>query len=146
MPDVVGLSREAAETRLTREGFDPDVEKRQSDQPEDEVISQSPVAGTRLDVGARVTITISEGRKQVYVPNVIGLTEADARRVLGGDGLGVTVRRRTTDNADEDGQVLDQRPGVGAEVDEGRSVIVFVGRFEQPPDSDQGETPPAAAP
>ena len=146
VPDVVGLSREAAETRLTREGFDPDVEKRQSDQPEDEVISQSPVAGTRLDDGARVTITISEGRKQVNVPNVIGLTEADARRVLGGDGLGVTVRRRTTDNEDEDGQVLDQRPGVGAEVDEGRSVIVFVGRFEQPPDSDQGETPPAAAP
>ena len=111
VPDVVGLSREAAETRLTREGFDPDVEKRQSDQPEDEVIAQSPVAGTRLDDGARVTITISEGRKQVNVPNVIGLTEADARRVLRGDGLGVTVRRRATDNEDEDGQVLDQRPG-----------------------------------
>ena len=28
--------------------------------------------------------------------------------------------------------MLDQRPGAGVEVDEGRSVIVIVGRFEAP--------------
>ncbi len=146
VPDVVGLTREAAESRLTREGFDPDVETRASDQPEDEVIAQSPGAGTQLDDGARVTITISEGRKQVDVPNVVGLTEADARRVLRGDGLGISVRERATDNEDEDGQVLDQRPGAGTEVDDGRSVIVFVGRFEEPAAPDSGVTPPAASP
>jgi serine/threonine-protein kinase len=146
VPDVVGLSREAAESRLTREGLDPDVETRQSDQPEDEVISQSPAAGSQLDRGARVTITISEGRKQVQVPNVVGLSVSDARRVLRGEGLGATVRERTTTDEGEDGQVVDQRPGVGAEVDEGRSVIVIVGRFEEPSSPDPNSSPPAASP
>ncbi len=145
VPDVVGLTREAAETRLTREGLDPDVQTRASDEPEDEVIAQSPAAGTPLDDGARVTITVSEGREQVDVPNVVGLSEADARGVLRGDGLRITVRERATENEQEDGQVLDQRPGAGVEVDDGDAVIVIVGRFEEPaPESEQ--TPPAAAP
>ena len=145
VPDVVGLTREAAETRLTREGLDPDVQTRASDEPEDEVIAQSPAAGTPLDDGARVTITVSEGQEQVDVPNVVGLTEADARGVLRGDGLRITVRERATENEQEDGQVLDQRPGAGVEVDDGDAVIVIVGRFEEPA-AEPEPTPPAASP
>ena len=132
MPDVVGLTREAAETRLTRERLEVRVVREASDEPEDEVIAQSPAAGTKLDKDERVTITVAEGREQVDVPNLVGLSEEDARRVLRGDKLGVAVRHRATDNEEEDGQVLDQRPGAGVEVDEGRSVIVIVGRFEAP--------------
>ncbi len=143
---MVGLTREAAETRLTREGLDVRVVRREADQPEDEVIAQDPAAGTRLDKGERVTITVSEGKQQVDVPNVVGLSEADARRVLRGDNLGITVRSRTTDNEEEDGQVLDQRPGAGVEVDEGRSVIVIVGRFEAPDAPGVPGAPPAATP
>jgi eukaryotic-like serine/threonine-protein kinase len=146
VPDVTGLTREAAETRLTREGLDPVVEMQESDQPEDEVIAQDPAEGAKVDAGARVTITVSQGRRQVDVPNVVGLAEADARQVLAGDGLGVTVRRRDTDNEEEDGQVLDQRPGAGVEVDAGRTVIIIVGRFvepEEPPEPEPAPDPPA---
>ena len=146
MPDVVGLTRDAAETKLTRERLDVRVERRESDEPEDDVISQTPAAGTKLDKGERVTIVVSEGRKQVDVPNLVGLSEADARRLLRSEGLGITVRRRTTDNEEEDGQVLDQRPGAGTEVDEGRSVIVIVGRYEAPATPPDPGVPPAAAP
>jgi serine/threonine-protein kinase len=145
MPDVVGLTRDAAETRLTREGLEVRVVREQSDKPEDEVIAQSPDAGTKLDKDARVTITISEAKKKVDVPNLVGLPEEDARRLLRAEKLGITVRRRSTDNEEEDGQVLDQRPGAGVEVDEGRSVIVIVGRFEAPQTPvDPGATPPAS--
>jgi serine/threonine-protein kinase len=145
MPDVVGLSREAAETRLTREGLEVRVVREQSDKPEDEVIAQSPAAGTKLDKNERVTITVSEGKEQVDVPNLVGLSEADARRLLRAEKLGVTVRRRSTDNEEEEGQVLDQRPGAGVEVDEGRSVIVIVGRFVAPENpADPGVTPEAS--
>ena len=146
MPDVVGLTRDAAETKLTREGLDVRVERRESDEPEDDVISQTPAAGTKLDKGERVTIVVSEGRKQVDVPNLVGLPEADARRLLRSEGLGITVRRRTTNNQEEDGQVLDQRPGAGTEVDEGRSVIVIVGRYEPPATPPDPGVPPAASP
>ena len=42
------------------------------------------------------------------------------------------MRERATENEEEDGQVLDQRPGAGVEVDDGALVIVIVGRFEEP--------------
>ena len=142
MPNVVGLTRDTAETRLTREGLDVRVERRESDEPENDVIQQSPSPGTKVDKGDRVTIVVSEGRKQVDVPNVVGLSEDDARRLLRGEKLGVSVRRRTTDNEEEDGQVLDQRPGAGVEVDEGRSIIVIVGRFE----AAEEPTQPGASP
>ncbi len=142
MPDVVGLTRDTAESRLTREGLEVRVERRESDEPENDVIQQSPAAGTKVDKGDRVTIVVSEGQQQVDVPNLVGLSENDAERLLRGDKLGITVRRRTTDNEEEDGQVLDQRPGAGVELDEGRSVIVIVGRFEAAEDP----TAPGAAP
>ncbi len=142
MPDVVGLTRDTAESRLTREGLDVRVQRRESDEPENDVIEQSPAAGTKVDKGDRVTIVISEGKQQVDVPNLVGLSEDDAKRLLRGDNLGITVRRRTTDNEEEDGQVLDQRPGAGVEVDEGRSIIVIVGRFEAPAEP----APPGASP
>ena len=67
---MVGLTREAAETRLTRArpgGLD--VEQRESDQPEDEVIAQSPGPGARLDAGRHsVTITVSEGASRSRCP------------------------------------------------------------------------------
>jgi serine/threonine-protein kinase len=148
VPDVVGLTREAAETRITREGLDvAEVVRQQSDRPEDEVIAQTPSAGSKADAGDGVAITISTGtpeQEKVDVPNVVGLSLEDARRMLARDGLRAAVRRRTTDNEEEDGQVLDQRPGAGVEVERGRSVIIFVGRFEAPFETpEEPDTPPA---
>jgi beta-lactam-binding protein with PASTA domain len=66
--------------------------------------------------------------------------------MLAGDGLGVAVRERATDNEEEDGQVLDQRPGAGTEVDEASTVIIIVGRFEEPPPEEPAEPEPAPPP
>ena len=145
VPDVVGLTREAAETRLTRARLEVKVDLRDSDAPENEVISQSPGSGTSAQRGDEVTIVVSRGQQQIEVPDVTGLDLADARRVLGGEGLGVTVRRRSTANQGDDGQVLQQRPSAGQDVDEGASVIVVVGEF-QAPDEPQGTTPQTTTP
>jgi serine/threonine-protein kinase len=137
VPDVVGLTREAAETRITREGLDVRVEMQQSDQPENEVIAQSPGAGERLDRGDDVTITVAvapEEPEQVAVPDVTGLTRAEALRTLRNAGLQGSVSERATDAPDEDGVVLRQSPGNGAEVDPGSTVTLVVGRLEAPED------------
>ena len=132
VPDVVGLTREAAETRLTRARLDVNVELGDSDAPENEVVRQSPSGGASAERGDEVTIVVSRGEQQTEVPNVTGLGLDDARRVLRGEGLGVTVRRRTTGNRADDGQVLEQRPSAGQDVDEGASVIIVVGEYEAP--------------
>ena len=145
VPDVVGLTREAAETRLTRARLEVNVELRDSDAPENEVVRQSPDGGARAERGDEVTIVVSRGQQQTEVPDVTGLALADARRVLRGEGLGVTVRRRGVTDQGDDGQVLEQRPSVGQDVDEGASVIVVVGEF-QAPDEPQGTTPQTTTP
>ena len=53
VPDVTGLSRESAESRLRDEGFGVSVAEQESDEPEGDVISQSPAGGTELDDAAR---------------------------------------------------------------------------------------------
>ena len=73
VPDVVGLTREAAETRLTRARLDVNVELRDSDAPENEVVRQSPAGGTSAERGDEVTIVVSRGEQQTEVPNVTGL-------------------------------------------------------------------------
>ena len=149
VPDVVGLTREAAETRLTRARLEVDVEQRDSDAPENEVISQSPSAGTNAQRDDEVTIVVSRGKQQTEVPNVTGLSLEDARRVLRAEGLGVTVRRRPTTTESDDGQVIDQRPSSGQDVDEGASVIIVVGNFEapdEPPSTTPQTTTPEATP
>ena len=148
VPDVVGLTREAAETRITREGLDVLVQLEESEETEDEVIDQSPEAGTQLDRGDRVTITVAEQPEQVDVPDVTGLSRRDALRVLRGAGLGATVRERATEEEAEDGLVLQQSPGAGMEVDRGDSVTLVVGAYVPPeepvvPDEpDPGSEPP----
>jgi beta-lactam-binding protein with PASTA domain len=51
------------------------------------------------------------------------------------------VRERPTDDPDEDGVVVDQRPGAGSEVDEGTQVLIIIGVFEEPETLEDTEPP-----
>jgi eukaryotic-like serine/threonine-protein kinase len=142
IPDVVGLSRESAESALSDEGLDVAVQEQESEEPEDRVIAQNPTGGTRIDRGERVTITVSTGQEKVDVPNVTGLSPGDASRQLRAEGLGAVRRERAVTDVDDDGVVVDQRPGAGVEVEEGRQVVIIVGRLEQ----EEVAPPPGEAP
>jgi eukaryotic-like serine/threonine-protein kinase len=137
VPDVVGLSRDSAEGRLRDEGLGVSVEEAESDEPEGEVISQSPGGASRVARGSRVTITVSQGRPQVQVPDVTGLSPGAASSRLSALGLVPVRRERKVTQADEDGVVLDQRPAPGSEVERGRTVIIVVGAFEEPDAGDE---------
>jgi beta-lactam-binding protein with PASTA domain len=138
VPDVTGLSRESAEARLRDEGFGVSVAEQESDVAEGDVISQSPAAGTELTRGETVTITVSTGRAQVDVPDVIGQSERNARSALKGAGLAPVTQERTVTDPAQDGVVIEQRPGAGTQVDKGREVVIVIGVLkvtEPPPDT-----------
>ena len=131
VPDVVGLSRESAEARLRDEDFGVTVEEQESDEPEGDVISQSPEGGSSVARGETVTITVSTGRPQVDVPDVVGLSEDDARNRLSRAGLGATSQERTVTDPSQDGVVIEQRPASGTEVEEGSDVVIVIGVLEE---------------
>jgi serine/threonine-protein kinase len=130
VPDVTGLSRESAEARLRDEGLEVAVEEEESDEPEGDVISQSPAGGTEVPRGETVTITVSTGPAQVEVPDVVGLGEEQATARLRSDKLEPVREERAVTDPEQDGVVLEQRPGAGVEVDEGREVVIVVGVLE----------------
>jgi serine/threonine-protein kinase len=138
VPDVTGLSRDSAEARLRDDGFAVSVAEQESDEPEGDVISQDPAGGTELTRGSTVTITVSTGRPQVDVPDVIGLSERSARSRLSSARLEPVVQQRTVTDPTQDGVVVEQRPAPGTQVEEGRQVVIVVGVLEEPP----AEPPP----
>ena len=131
VPDVTGLTRDSAEARLRDEGLEVAVDEQESDEPEGDVISQSPAGGSRVTRGETVTITVSTGRPQVSVPDVVGMGEERASSRLGGAGLTPVRQEREVTDPAQDGVVIEQRPGAGAEVDEGSQVVIVIGVLRQ---------------
>jgi eukaryotic-like serine/threonine-protein kinase len=131
VPNVVGLSRESAEARLGDEGLSVSVEEQESDEPEGDVISQSPGGGAEVPRGETVTITVSTGRPQVDVPDVIGEREERAVSRIGAAGLSPVTQERTVTDPAQDGVVIEQRPGAGTAVDQGDQVTLVIGVLEE---------------
>jgi serine/threonine-protein kinase len=131
VPDVTGLTRDSAEARLRDEGLEVAVDEQESDEPEGDVISQSPAGGSHVTRGETVTITVSTGRPQVSVPDVVGQGEERASSRLGAAGLTPVRQEREVTDASQDGVVIEQRPGAGSEVDQGSEVVIVVGVLRQ---------------
>jgi eukaryotic-like serine/threonine-protein kinase len=127
VPGVIGLSRDSAESRISDLGLVPAVQESESEEPEGEVIAQDPGEGAELERGSTVTITVSSGIEQVVVPNVVGISGRDAEAQLRADGLSPVRRESEVSEPGQDGEVIDQRPAAGVQVERGRQVVIVVG-------------------
>jgi penicillin-binding protein 1A len=127
VPDVVGLSQEAAEARLSQAGFGSEVRQVASAQPKGRVVRQSPGPGSKLRQGSAVTLDVSGGRNggDVAVPGVVGLQASVARALLATSGLrsGVTYTRNG-----KPGRVAAQSPNAGSRLPRGSYITLVVGR------------------
>ena len=107
MLDVVGQQEEAARAALVEQGFTVrTVFEENPDFEDGEVSAQNPAAGTELEIGEEVTLTVSSGQQRVAIPDVVGLSEADARSVLGDAGFRDIRPEPVFDPAIEEGEVV----------------------------------------
>ena len=96
------------------------------------VIRQTPLAGTHINSGDIVTLHVSIGpdtntgeKRQVRVPNVLGMYRDNAESTLGEYGLGIgTVTYMPSDQ--EEGTIVMQSPAEGAMVEEASSVTIVL--------------------
>lgn len=132
VPPVVGETINAAEQQLSAVGLEFSSSEEASDRPAGEVIDQSPSAGTSVDPGSSVTLTVSSGPEEtrVSVPALVGLTRSDAQSQLSSAGLVASVQTENTSIQPQDGRVIDQSPGSGTKVAEGSTVVITVGRYQ----------------
>jgi serine/threonine-protein kinase len=121
------MTEEEATATLEDAGFGVEVvEEPHRRREEGEVFDQDPDANEELDTSEPVTIYVSTGREQVTVPNVVGLSEEEARERLQQAGLKVgAVTEQTAEDA-EPGEVLRQFPEADRDVDRGTEVDLVV--------------------
>ncbi|WP_430597893.1 Stk1 family PASTA domain-containing Ser/Thr kinase [Enterococcus sp. AZ177] len=92
-----------------------------SDLPKGTVISQDPGAGATFDLkNGKITLKVSTGPSNVSVPNLIGLSSAEAKAQIEGAGLKYVEGSGDTSK----GKVTSISPSVGDSVAKGTSVTV----------------------
>lgn len=125
VPDVKNYEDSQAVTILTEAGFEVSHAYEYSDDVEkDKVIKTDPEGGTKAAKGSKVIVTVSNGseKKEVEVPNLGGLTEAQARDSLSSKKLSAGNVTHANSDSVAAGMVISQNPARGTTVTEGDSV------------------------
>ena len=127
VPDVVNREESEAEQMIRDANLTVAHGEAQYDDnvAEGNVISSNPVAGTEIEEGQTVTIVVSLGQKPATVPDIRGMSAADAEAALSAEGLVGSASEDYSDTV-EAGKVISQGVDPNSEVDKGTTVSYVV--------------------
>lgn len=133
VPPVIGLKIKDAEETLENFDLKYRVVYEDSDKEPDTVIAQDPEARTEVDIDSTITLTVSKELKDVDVPNLIGMTQKEAKKALEDAGLKLGDVAEKESNKDE-GTVIEQSKAKNSSAKAGDSVNIVIssgpGRLE----------------
>ena len=124
VPNLEGLGRDEAVTRLADANLEANVVEVNSAQEPGRVLATSPKAGETVVEGTTVRVNVSKGPKPVTVPNVVGQPYASAESQL--QGLNFAVARESVESDEPVDIVVGQTPGAGSEASKGSTVTLQV--------------------
>ena len=134
MPNVMGLSKENAESILSKNGLEiANILEEESDEPKGSVIRQNPKPGDEVELAAKIDLIISSGPKQpelITVPDVLDNYEHEANSKLFEAGLKVGPSKKVFSNKAED-VVVSQSIKAGDKVAEGTEIILEISKGPQ---------------
>ncbi len=132
VPKVTGMTEEEATEALEDSDLEVVVVEEYSKKVEEGyVISQDVDPDSEVGAGSTVTITVSKGIEESTVPNVIGMTQADAVAAIEEAGLTISATLTDEDKTKDDGVVLKQSVEGGTTVEKGSSITITVNEIEQ---------------
>lgn len=132
VPSLKGMTYEEASDELDSlklkivkgdEVYSADIEK-------GKIVSQSPIAKSKVKEGTKVKVNISKGKKADLVPDVVGkkFNESDIASLLGQYGFSLgNVTYEESDKYDE-GVIISQNPSAGSNQKSGSSVSLVVSK------------------
>lgn len=131
VPQLVGLSEIEAKEALQAIGLKANVVYVESKiAPQGQVMAQEPAEGSELPKDSEVKITVSKGVSpltKAVVPNVVGLSEQQARAVLANAGFEVSISYVPGDSS-KNGLVISQTPAAGTTTFKKTTVSLQVGK------------------
>jgi len=126
VPEVVGKPQSDAVAALVAAHLKVSVFHVYSSQSPDTVTGQDPPGGSRVFWNTSVRINVSQGARQIEIPNVVGQPYASARSTLLAAGL--KVARSDVDSNQPADTVVGQSPDAGTKVGAGTTVTLSVSR------------------
>jgi hypothetical protein len=144
VPDVLGEDVAAARAKIVKAGLNPVVKTgTTSTAPANTVVRQSPAAGTAVNPGSEVTISLSPGATAspgspaspggTAVRDVTGEPAATAKSTLRGQGFKVTEVIQSGQSSAPAGRVYRQNPAGGTLLAQGSTVTIYVQPAAAPP-------------
>ncbi len=128
VPNVTGFTITKASNALGKEGLEVTTKEESSDTvPVGQVIRTDPPAGAQISKGETVTLIVSTGPSTVPVPNVVGLTTAQATSRLESAGFVVFPQTKTVLSPADDGRVVEQSPAANTTAAKGSRVTITTG-------------------
>ena len=133
-PDVLGMSVEQAEATLATQGLALEIvgEEFSETIAAGTVASTDPAPGDGVQIDGTVTGSVSKGPERYEVPDVRGMTQADATAAIQAANLTVGTVREAYDDRAEVGTVASLSPKVGTVVKPGTPVEVAISKGPKP--------------
>ncbi len=130
MPNVVGLEKGEAQSKIEEAGlvYKVDKEEYNKDVEKDHIISQDPIYMEKyhnVKKGSEVKVVVSLGTEKTTVPDLKGMTEEEAIKALEEAKLKVEIVEESSTKI-EKGKVISQETEAGKEVDAGDTIKVHV--------------------
>ena len=129
--DVVGKSLDEAKKLIEDKKLKHNVKyKFSKDVEEGFVMSQSPAKEQKAKFDDVVTIEVSKGEevKKEKIPNLVGATLDDARKITGNFSIGSISYQE--DTSKPDGRVLSQEPQAGSQQVPGTQINIVINKIE----------------
>jgi beta-lactam-binding protein with PASTA domain len=135
VPSVLGMDPDDAELLLEDLGFEvtygDTVDLEYGDPNDGKVAEQDPSGGATVPYGSTITLRVGSSSETIPVPNVIGMTAAEARTAI--EDVGLEYHRGSDRLVDPDtqGYLIDRvasvNPAVGTELNPNDMVTVRIG-------------------
>ncbi|MCC6714970.1 MAG: PASTA domain-containing protein [Gammaproteobacteria bacterium] len=130
VPDVSGLSLEAAKAVIAEAGLTLGAVRRQqlTEAAPGSVLSQSPLAGSEAARGARIDLAVAqrdEAADLVHVRRVVGMEVGSAKEALARQGLVASAAIGAAPAGAAPGTVLSQSPAPGRAVHRGATIALL---------------------
>lgn len=132
VPKVVGLTKDEAVAELEALGLLVNITEEYDKKVEAGIVIEQDVKqDTEIDAGETVTIKVSKGIEKVTVPDLLGKTEEEAKKLIKDNGLKLKTTATAEDTTKNDGVVLKQSLEAGTEVEKDSSITITVNVLQQ---------------
>lgn len=127
VPDFRGMTIEEAEDKAEDLGIEVKIGKYEfsTEYEQDQIMDQDPNHGEMVAKGDTVTVDISKGGERGVIPNLIGKSEEDAKKMIEDYGFKVgSIKEK--ESHEEKGTVIEQDPSAGSEGKQGDTINITI--------------------